>query len=131
MTLKKVLSDFVRVIVEEAERNPEFAGRVEEALGIKEKPKKQPAARGANRRAPAVLDPIEVAREGEQVLRVKLGTLTLDQLKDIVADYGMDPGKLVMKWKGADRVVERIVEVSLGRVKKGEGFLSYRSGGSP
>jgi hypothetical protein len=131
MILKKVLGDFVRVIVEEAERNPGFAGQVEEALGIKEKPKTQPAARGANRRAAAVLDPIELARGGEQVLRAKLRTLTLEQLKDIVADYGMDPGKLVMKWRSADRVVERIVEVSLGRVKKGEGFLSYRTGGSP
>lgn len=131
MTLKKVLSDFIRVIVDEAERNPEFANQIEEAFGIKEKPKRQPASRGANRRAPAVLDPVELAREGEQVLRAKLRILTLDQLKDIVADCGMDPGKLVMKWKSADRVIERIVEVSLGRVKKGEGFLSYRSGGSP
>jgi hypothetical protein len=77
-----------------------------------------------------VVDPVELAREGEKALREKLATLTVDQLKDVVAGYGMDPGKLVMKWKTADRVIERIIEVSLGRVKKGEGFLSYRSGGS-
>jgi hypothetical protein len=131
MTLKKILNDLVRVVVEEATRNAEFANRIEESLGIKEKkkPTTPAASRGANRRAPAVLDPIELMREGETVLRAKLSALTLEQLKDIVADYGMDPGKLVLKWKTPDRIIERIVEVSLGRVKKGEGFLSSRSGG--
>lgn len=130
MNLKKALNDLVRVVSDEAARNPEFASKLEEALGIKEKPAKQAAARAANRRAPALLDPIELAREGETALRAKLNELTLDQLKDVVADYGMDPGKLVLKWKTPDRVVEKIVEVSLARVKKGEGFLSSRSGSS-
>jgi hypothetical protein len=131
MTLKKILNDLVRVVVEEAARNEEFASRIEESLGIKEtkKPATPGASRGANRRAPAVLDPIELVREGETVLRAKLSALTVEQLKDIVADYGMDPGRLVLKWKTPDRIIERIVEVSLGRVKKGEGFLSSRSGG--
>jgi hypothetical protein len=34
----------------------------------------------------------------------------------------MDPGKLVMKWKGADRVVDRIVELAVARSKKGDAF---------
>jgi hypothetical protein len=127
MNLKKTLNDLVRVVTDEAAKNPEFANRVEEALGITEKPAKQPASRSANRRAPAVLDPIELAREGEAALRAKLSDLSLEELKDIVSDYGMDPGKLVLKWKTPDRVIARIVEVSLGRVKKGEGFLASRS----
>ncbi|MGY3695012.1 hypothetical protein ACVIGA_005092 [Bradyrhizobium sp. USDA 3240] len=131
MTLKKILNDLVRVVIEEAARNEDFASRLEESLGIKEakKPTTPAASRGSNRRAAAVLDPIELAREGETVLRAKLSDLTVEQLKDIVADYGMDPGKLVLRWKTPDRIVERIVEVSLGRVKKGEGFLSSRSAG--
>jgi hypothetical protein len=118
MNLKKTLDDLVRVVTDEAGRNPEFASRLEEALGIKAKPAKQPAARAANRRAPAVLDPIELAREGEVALRARLSDLSLEQLKDIVADYGMDAGKLVLKWKTPDRVIEKIVEVSLARGKK-------------
>jgi hypothetical protein len=59
-----------------------------------------------------------------------LGELTLEQLKDIVADYGMDPGKLVLKWKTPDRIIGRIIEVSIGRAKKGQGFLSSGSGSS-
>jgi len=48
----------------------------------------------------------------------------LEQLKDIVADYGMDPGKLVMKWKSSDKVIDRIVEISLARAQKGDAFRS-------
>jgi hypothetical protein len=33
-------------------------------------------------------------------------------LRDVVADYGMDTGKLVLKWRDPERIVERIVEVA-------------------
>jgi hypothetical protein len=41
----------------------------------------------------------------------------------------MDPGKLVLKWKKPERIIDRIVETSLGRARKGEGFLSSNSSG--
>lgn len=123
MKLKKVLQDLVRVIIDEADRNPEFAKEIEIALGLEPKPEKATSSRAAHRRATAVLDPISLAREGEDALRSRLGALTLEQLKDIVAEYGMDPGKLVMKWKTPDRVIDRIVEYSVTRAKKGEAFL--------
>jgi hypothetical protein len=128
--LKKALSDFARAVFEEAERNPAFASRIEEALGLKEKVSKQKGSRGARRRAPAILDPVELARQGEPILRAQLSELNLEQLKDVVAEYGMDPGKLVLKWKTPERIIDRIVEVSLGRVRKGEGFLLSGSGAS-
>jgi hypothetical protein len=53
-----------------------------------------------------------VARQGEEALRQGLAALSLEQLKDVVADYGMDPGKLVMKWKTPLRIIDRIVEFS-------------------
>ena len=68
------------------------------------------------------VSPVQLAREGEQQLRVALGSLNLEQLRDVVADYGMDPGKLVMKWRDAERVVDRIVEVAVGRAHKGSAF---------
>jgi hypothetical protein len=124
MKLKKTLQDFVRVVADEAERNPEFRRRIEEAFGLQPRVPKVHPSRAVHRRAPPVLDPVNLARQGEVILRARLGELTLDQLKDIVADYGMDPGKLVLKWKTPDRVIERIVEASMGRSKKGEVFLS-------
>jgi hypothetical protein len=132
MTLKKALNDFVRVVVEEAERNPGFAQRVEEALGLQPKPAK-PAkvntSRPANRRAAAALDPVQLVRQGESELRARLAELDIEQLKDIVADYGMDPAKLVMKWKDSQRIIDRITELAIGRVRKGESFLTSGSGG--
>ena len=132
MTLKRTLGALVNVIVDEAARNPEFSGRIEAALGIM-KPAPSPAAKPATakpqdekrkggRRAPAVLDPIDLARHGEGELREKLAGLDFEKLLDVVAQYGMDPGKLVMKWKDRERVIDRIVELALGRATKGDAF---------
>ena len=133
MPLKKVLRDFVKVVNDEAERNPDFAERLR-AVFESSAPKRTartasdtPKAdtiprRAANRRSPAVLDPISIVNQGEETLRGKLAQLTLDQLKDIVAEYGMDPGKRVMKWKTPERVIDSIVETSSRRARKGDAF---------
>lgn len=125
MKLRIALEGLVRAIIEEAEQNPEFARRVERCLGLDETPTpfdRKPVGRG-KRRTPAILDPIEIARQGEEVLRERLAVLSLEQLKDVVADYGMDAGKLVMKWKTPERIINRIVEFSLARAVKGDVFL--------
>lgn len=132
MKVRKVLLDLARVVADQAERDPAFAEEIAAALGLGERhgdrspaPKRTPnAGRPRNRRPAAVLDPIALVREGEAALRSRLAALSLDQLRDIVADYGMDPGKLVMKWKDADRVADRIVEMSLTRAQKGDAFRS-------
>lgn len=131
MRLRKVLTDFIRVVADETERNPEFANRLASALGLAEQPKSEERDTNThssgnfwpkNRRPPAVLDPIEIARQSENALRARLALLSIEQLKDIVAQFGMDPGKLVAKWKTADRIVERIVETSMARAQKGDAF---------
>lgn len=125
MKLKSALQSLLRVVIEEAEQNAGFTRKLETALGLDATPaSSNPISKSAsNRRTPAVLDPVSVAREGEQVLRQRLETLSLEQLKDIVADYGMDPGKLVLKWKTSKRIIDRIVEYSLARAVKGDVFL--------
>ena len=67
---------------------------------------------------------VEIVRQGEDILRTKISVLNLDQLRDIVAQYGMDPGKLVMKWKDPKRIMDRIVEIALTRSTKGDAFRS-------
>lgn len=133
MTIRAALNNFFRVIVDEAERNPQFARKLESALSSSNRVSKSDKEssrrnvstgtnRPANRRPPAVINPITIAKRGEQALRDELALLNLDQLKDIVADYGMDKDRLVMKWRTSSRVVDRIVEVSLRRAHKGEAF---------
>ena len=129
MTVRKLLSAMVSAITEEADRNEAFRASLERALNIAETTESAPAAvrnagprRKRGRRALAVLDPVELARQGEDVLRGRLTVLRLEQLRDIVAQYGMDPGKLVMKWKDTKRVADRIVELALARATKGDAF---------
>ncbi len=134
MTLRERLFALAGIIADEAEQNAGFGKRVAEVLGGgemdgsvtshangrmggREERKTRP-----NRRAPAVLDPITLAAEGEGAVRSGLATLSIEQLKDIVAEYGMDPGKLVMKWKTPEKIIDRITEVSLARARKGDAF---------
>ena len=42
MKVRKALTNFLRVIADEAEKNPDFERRIAEAIGLEEKPK--PAA---------------------------------------------------------------------------------------
>jgi hypothetical protein len=69
-----------------------------------------------------VLDPFDAAAEGEQALRQALAGLDVEQLKDIVAEQGMDPANLALKWKRNDRLVDLIVTTVNQRSRKGEAF---------
>lgn len=134
MSLRDTLTRLMRVVIEEAERNPDFEAALNDALGStpsKRKPSKAEAPgqvedgeakRGKNRRAPGALDPVQVVRGGELALRSALDKLSLEQLRDIVAEYGMDPGRLVMKWNTRERVIDRIIEISITRAHKGSAF---------
>ena len=136
MDLKRAMRNLAEVISEEADRNPEFGSRVREALGLStteggnSRSRKAmdvlttESTRGRNRRTPAALDPLQIVQKGEEVLRDQLSPLTVDQLKDIVADHGMDPSKLVMKWRTRDRIVNHIVEMAISRSRKGDAFRS-------
>lgn len=123
------LQSLMQAIVEEASRNEAFGRRLEEILNgnetvspKSERPKKDKGTRAANRRDPAVLDPIAMCEEDEKALESRLNELTDKELKDIIADYGMDPSKLAMKWKDRTRVINLILETARRRANKGDAF---------
>jgi hypothetical protein len=93
-------------------------------------PEAAPAARTAvprrRTRSPGILDPFEVYRRDPGILRTQLQGLTVDQLKDIVAQHGMDRSRLAMKWKSKVRLLDLIVTMVEVRTKKGDAF---REGG--
>lgn len=126
MRIRRRLLELARAVADEAERNPAFAQRVEAVFGLEQARTDGKGAKRAGsrrRRPPAVFDPVAVLRvEGAPGLRSRLSGLKLEQLKDMVAQYGMDPGKLVMKWKTWERVADRIVELSANRAQKGDAF---------
>lgn len=134
MALGRLLRELAEVIENEAAQNQDFSRRIDEVLkrAVPGSSLRTPTVEGADRtgkatrkrrrRAPAVLDPVALATQGESTLRAELSALNLEQLKDIVAEHGMDPGKLVMKWKSDEKIIEKIVELSLSRARKGDAF---------
>lgn len=134
MNMKKTLNAFFKVIAQEAESNPVFSARLEAALGLENKKSSEKSGlmtpetgggdtkRASNRRPRALIDPVQLARRGEIELREELIKLNIEQLRDVVAEYGMDTGKLVLKWRNPERIVERIVEVARSRAQKGNAF---------
>lgn len=119
MSLETILEELFAVIVSEARSNPEFSERLGKVLEAPSSPK---MAKRSGRRTPAVFDPFELVQDGEEVLRSRLAQLTVEQLKDIVAEQGMDRAKLAMKWKASDRLVDLIVTTVQNRAKKGSAF---------
>lgn len=139
----KLLRALAEAVIDEASKNAAFAKKIAailhgesdvnvasqsadkaatkvpaESAGVKA----PPAKRAGNRRDPAVLNPIEIATQGEEELTLRLNELDEKQLKDIIADYGMDRTKLAMKWRKKERLVNFIVERALARASKGDAF---------
>jgi len=143
MTLRNTLNRLIRAVIDEADRNPDFAAALNDALEVTKRRSNKDddelrrerssepggVARSKNRRTSAVLDPVQIVRQGEPALREALGKLSLDQLRDVVAEYGMDTGRVVMKWVAPDRVLDRIVEIAIKRAHKGDAFRKPPEGG--
>jgi len=113
----KKLKELFGIIADEANTNPDFAAKLAQVLG------EEVPSRTRGKRSPAILDPIAIYQtEAEQGLRLKLQGLTLDQLRDIVSEYGTDKSQLVMKWTKPERVIDHIVTTAATRARKGDAF---------
>jgi len=114
------------VVLEEAERHQDFARRLEQALG---QPAPSVSPKRPRSRTAALVDPVAVLDEhGEKELRARLHALSLDQLLDVAAEFGMDPARLVMKWRSPDRVADHIIESANRRSVKGDAFRAKPTG---
>lgn len=82
-----------------------------------------PGLKRTGRRAPAKLDPFKIfAESGEHALMAQLADFDLEELRDLVAQFGMDPRRLVMKWKDTQRIREHVVATTAQRSRKGDAF---------
>jgi hypothetical protein len=119
MSLEKRLVVFMQEIRAEAAKNPEFAKRLARAL---DSVPSEPRAKRPHRRAPAAIDPFDLYRQGDDALRKALDKLDLEQLKDVVAEHGMDSMRLALKWKSKDRLIELIATTIAERSRRGDAF---------
>lgn len=125
MNIRKTLLALARVLSDECETNAPFRKALTEVLGSSQARSRRPTpstVRRPHRRASPLLDPIELVGRGSEALDSELRKLDIEQLKDIVASFGMDPSKLVMKWKDRERVMQHIIETSTMRATKGDAF---------
>ena len=130
--LARLLRQLAACVADEASRNPEFADRLATVLALPSAGSptgsdrggtpSHPAGTRGNRRAPALVDPLTLMEQGEDTLRRALDPLHLEQLKDIVAEHGMDTSKLALKWKSRDRLAELIVSTVRDRLTRGDVF---------
>jgi hypothetical protein len=149
MSLNRALGELFKVIREEAAANPEFALRLEEALGFYkpsarrkqaakaklkrpvEPPKQAVRARGeiGQETVPAApaLNPISLyTREGEAALRRELEgeVYSREALAALVAEHNLDPaGEAAAADKPA--LVEQIVVQARKRVERDQKLFDY------
>ncbi|MFJ4768648.1 hypothetical protein ACIP88_05955 [Streptomyces uncialis] len=132
--LARTMARVVEAVALEAARTARFSRTLSKALSGPTATAQEHAVerrQRSSRRAKGLIDPFTVFTEsGEDGLRSRLATLDLEQLRDIVAEHGMDHDRLAMKWKDPQRVLERIVERVEARSSKGSAFRSS-NGGTP
>jgi hypothetical protein len=121
--LARQLAALVSCVASEAARRKSFGKAMLAALTPRDRLRVASAPSGSHRRKPGLIDPFELYRVGESELRNRLATLDVEQLKDVIAEHGMDRDKLAMKWKTPARLIERIVETVRSRSAKGDVFL--------
>lgn len=128
MALRAKLEALLTAVLEEAERNPGFAARLEAAISgtveAGEALARPPTKRSATKRADPAIDVLALAARGEAALRDALASLTVDQLKDIVAAHALDRTGKALRWKTRARLIDLIVTEATNRMRKGGAFLS-------
>ena len=127
----KMLDSVWKVIVAKMETDEELSKEINGILesyyakeGTVTAPVKtqQPKRKSTKTKTPAVLNPLEVARSGEDELEKQLMNLDNGQLKDIIRDYDLDPLKLTTSWRKKEKIVGHIMEVVHVRINDGRGF---------
>lgn len=127
MNSSEMLNEVFNELVKEIRTNQDLSSRlgkiIEKHVSGKNKPVTRP-----HRRKPGAFDPIVVYRENPGMLKSRLGELSNEELKDIVAEQGMDRSKLAMKWKTKERLITLIITTVESRVHKGDAFRTVPSG---
>lgn len=118
--LAGTIAGLVAAVANEATRTARFATALSAAAAA---PVREAKPKRTGRRAAGVIDPFAVYGEtGASGLRGRLAQLNLEELRDIVAEHGLDHDRLAMKWKDAGRVIDRIVDKVTTRAAKGSAF---------
>lgn len=105
------------------QHDPDFAQEIDALFQILSAKKPSLSKKRRNSRMKSVFDPVELYHQkGEKHLRQQLQHLEVTQLKDMIAEHGMDSSRRAMRWKKRDRLIELIVQTASCRARKGNAF---------
>ena len=113
------LRNVLDAVIDEAENNEGFASKLEQAFTGN--PSLTVKKRKERRRQKPLLNPLDMV-EDTHALDVRLHDFSVEQLKDIVSAYSMDPSGGAMQWRKPERLIALILEVSRRRLAKGNAF---------
>jgi hypothetical protein len=126
MDTGKLLNEVFSELLKEVRANPDLNSRLGKIIE-KYNPGTGKPTRRPHRRTPGAFDPMVVYRENPDKLKSRLEELTIEQLKDIIAEQGMDRSKLAMKWKAKERLINLIITTEESRMHKGDAFRTLPS----
>lgn len=120
--LTAVLRDFLSVVDEEANRNPDFAAKLEAVMAqVPSRPARPPRPQ---KTAVPIPDVFAVLQEkGESEFGFWVRTLDIPTLRAIIKKNGFDPAKAAQRWTDPDKFVGLVMEQTLSRMKRGSAFL--------
>ena len=124
--LTSVLRDFLAIVDDEANRNPEFAAKLEAIMAqLPSRPTRPPRLP-----KPAVVVPdvfAELQAKGELEFGFWVRSLDIPTLKAVIKKNGFDPAKAAQRWADPDKFVGLVIEQTLARVKRGSSFLTPKA----
>jgi hypothetical protein len=117
------LADGLRNLALRCDDELDLARQVAAALGDAQRAESPLTGRRGGRRSPGPFNPFDVfGEQGRAALTLRLEHCSVDELKDIIAEHGMDRDRLAMKWKTPQRLIDRVVETVESRATKGDAF---------
>jgi hypothetical protein len=122
--LIRLFRDLLKLIADEAERNEEFAARLDELLapvpgksrskGIRSKMKSEPDA-------PDIYAEREM--RGEDEFRLWLRDQTVQVLRATIRKHDLDSARRTARWKDAEKLGAYIADRVEGRRERGSSFM--------
>ncbi len=126
MKIERILKNIFQEMLREMETNGAFRDRIigcikKETDFDSEKPIR------THRRKPGPFDPMLVYSDQPDALKARLSELSINELKDIIAEHGMDRSRLALKWKSKERLTDLIITTVHNRSQKGDAFRSINT----
>lgn len=126
MALNKLLEEILpdpQATLTKYQHDPDFAQEIDSLFQILSAKSTSRSKKRRTRRRASVFDPVELYHQkGKKHLRQQLQQLEVDQLKDMIAEHGMDSSRRAMRWKKRDRLIELIVQTASCRARQGDAF---------